>query len=138
MLEGPPSEAQGFSPWCFTATSLHRFAQREQWNVRRHMSQRIKLPAAQRSVATNDAVWTAQTHSHSCGHPPNSNPWNRGIYFKEHIDNHLCVAYNEHEIGESFMNYKEEVKLIKALADENRLAILEMLQKDLNLRDNNE
>ncbi|MDD6311825.1 MAG: metalloregulator ArsR/SmtB family transcription factor, partial [Firmicutes bacterium] len=28
------------------------------------------------------------------------------------------------------MGYKEEVKLIKALADENRLAILEMLQKE--------
>ena len=28
------------------------------------------------------------------------------------------------------MNYKEEVKLIKALADENRLAILKMLQHE--------
>ncbi len=28
------------------------------------------------------------------------------------------------------MSYKEEVKLIKALADENRLAILEMLQQE--------
>ena len=28
------------------------------------------------------------------------------------------------------MGYKDDVKLIKALADENRLAILEMLQKE--------
>ncbi len=28
------------------------------------------------------------------------------------------------------MSYKDEVKLIKALADENRLAILEMLQEE--------
>ena len=28
------------------------------------------------------------------------------------------------------MSYKDEVKLIKAMADENRLAILEMLQKE--------
>ena len=28
------------------------------------------------------------------------------------------------------MDYKEDVKLIKALADENRLAILEMLQEE--------
>ena len=34
------------------------------------------------------------------------------------------------KIGEYVMSYKEEVKLIKALADENRLAILEMLQKE--------
>lgn len=46
-----------------------------------------------------------------------------------HIDNNECIIYNcKYQKGMRAMNYAEDVKKIKALADVNRLAILAALQ----------
>ena len=62
-----------------TSQSVNKSSQRDNWSARRTVGRQCRH------------------NSHSCGHPPNSNPWNRGLF--------LCLDSGE-SMGNIFMSSK--------------------------------